>query len=294
MGKFYRFFRIVLIGISSIVSAVFFVAAFFFLLESTSAFFEMISMLLQIKEKLGRIFDQYDFFAASIILMALVAIPQLITTLMILARMKRGIIYSIISSFLLMVVSIPLIIWFPDNRFTYMILITGASEELFSILCYIAYYQNHFYFNEDNYLRIGLNPETLVVCHSTDVYMKKLAYEVADEMEADLYEIDQNKSNWFKGALDSAYEFNQDIDIKEYRNIHFVLRYKLDKIPQAIIDFIENHPLKNKRVYFEIVTSKTRSLNKFKDEIKYYVRHANGFYITKMRFGVISERIKKN
>lgn len=292
MGKYYRTFRIIIIWLYAAMSAIFLVASFFFLLESTSSFFELINALLQVKEKLARFFGKYALFAGSIIMMVFVGIPQLISSLFVIARMKRGIIFSIMAAVLLFFFSIILTIWFPADIFCYIILFISLIEMAVSILCLISYFQHHFYFNIDNYLKIGRNPDTLVVCYCNDIYMRKLSYEVADDLECDLYEIESFDKKYWNNDTEEENR-KEEVDISLYRNIHFIFKLENGHLPVVIKDFIDNHSLKNKRIYIEIVSPRKGGLVKAKKEIKESLKHISGYFITKMSFGVVSERTKK-
>lgn len=65
----------------------------------------------------------------------------------------------------------------------------GAAQFITGIVCLIGLKQSEFFFDENAYKNVGKNKNILVVYFSRCGYTRKIAYERADELGADICEI---------------------------------------------------------------------------------------------------------
>ena len=82
----------------------------------------------------------------------------------------------------------------PKNAMSIIFFIVGFIQFIIGYMTYVFYMQEHFIFNVNDYKNIGKNENTLVVYFSRMGYTKKVAYEEANKIGADIYEIKTKRS----------------------------------------------------------------------------------------------------
>ncbi len=83
---------------------------------------------------------------------------------------------------------------FPTNFMSTAYFIFGICQAITGYITYTFYKQEKFTFNSANYNNVGKDKSKLVVYFSRMGYVKKVAYEYADKLGADLYEITTNEN----------------------------------------------------------------------------------------------------
>ena len=299
MAKNYRLFRILIIWIYAFVAAVFFALSLFFLLESNGSLFGVENFLLRLQDKIYYLFWSNSLFAIAIVLIVLVTIPQLTSSFLTIARMKRGIMFAFLSAVILLVLSIHLCIWFSSDWISYFCLFVSIFEMVLSILCWIAFYQYHFYFDENSYYNLGFNREALVVYYAYNDYVRKHAYEIANMLESDLFEIKLKKERSMFGVYYDTFKEKEvellidNINMNRYKSVHIIYQMPFNKIISPTLTFIRHNQFKNKKIYVEVVGVKTKNYNLVKKAANKELKHIQGYFFTTMRFGVVTKRIRK-
>lgn len=78
---------------------------------------------------------------------------------------------------------------FPFNFMSTVYFIFGMCQAITGYVAWVGLRQEQFYFNENDYKNIGMNNQNLVVFFSRMGYSKKIAYEQADSLGADILEV---------------------------------------------------------------------------------------------------------
>ena len=117
----------------------------------------------------------------------------------------------------------------PKNAMSIIFFIVGFIQFIIGYMTYVFYMQEHFIFNVNDYKNIGKNENTLVVYFSRMGYTKKIAYEEANKIGADIYEIKAKEKTkgtlgfWWSGRY-GMHKWNMpiediNIDFKKYSTI---------------------------------------------------------------------------
>ena len=117
----------------------------------------------------------------------------------------------------------------PKNAMSIIFFIVGFIQFIIGYMTYVFYMQEHFIFNVNDYKNIGKNENTLVVYFSRMGYTKKVAYEEANKIGADIYEIKTKEKTkgtlgfWWSGRY-GMHKWNMpiediNIDLKKYSTI---------------------------------------------------------------------------
>lgn len=113
-----------------------------------------------------------------------------ISTFILLVKNKRiGIILGMIFGITLMLWIIIQFIIFPMNWLSITFFMLGIFEFIIGYVTYVFYRQNEFKFIVDEYKNIDKKSDTLVVYFSRMNYTKSVAYKIANELKANVYEI---------------------------------------------------------------------------------------------------------
>jgi hypothetical protein len=133
------------------------------------------------------LFQNYTF--PGIALLVVNGITNITASILLFKNKKLGIILGGIFGITLMLwITIQFII-FPMNFMSIIYFIFGIMQALTGYMCYVFYKQSTFEFNVNDYKNISINSDTLVVYFSRMNYTKKIAYEIADKNNAEIYEI---------------------------------------------------------------------------------------------------------
>lgn len=104
-------------------------------------------------------------------------------------KKKIGIILGMFFGITLMLWIVIQFVIFPCNFLSTAYFIIGFLQALCGIIGIVFYKQEQFEFNAESYTNIGTNHKNLVVFFSRMGYVKKVAYEKANEIGADIYEV---------------------------------------------------------------------------------------------------------
>lgn len=135
----------------------------------------------------------------------------------------------------------------PQNAMSIIFFIVGFIQLITGYMAYVFYMQEHFIFDIKDYKNIETNKNTIVIYFSRMGYTKKVAYEEADKLGADIYEIKTiEKTNgtlgfWWAGRY-GMHRWNMKIeninlDLKKYSNIVIVSPIWVFSISAPIREF---------------------------------------------------------
>ena len=130
-----------------------------------------------------------DFLFSGIMLTVVNGLTNLIAAGLIFANKKSGIIMGGIFGVTLMAWIVIQFVIFPANVMSSLWFSFGILQAITGYVCFVRYKQDHFVFDESEYQNVGKIPLCAVVYFSRTGYTKKLAYQIADERGADIYEI---------------------------------------------------------------------------------------------------------
>lgn len=130
-----------------------------------------------------------DYLFSGIMIVVVNGLTNLIAAGFIFADKKGGIIAGGVFGVTLMAWIIIQFVIFPANVMSSLWFVFGILQAITGYVCFVRYKQDRFVFDESEYKNIGENPSCAVVYFSITGYTKKLAYQIANERGADIYEI---------------------------------------------------------------------------------------------------------
>lgn len=133
------------------------------------------------------LFQNYIF--SGIALLIVNGITNISSFILILLNKKMGMYLGTIFGLTLMLWIIIQFIIFPINIMDISFFVFGLLQLITGYVMIVGYKQQHFDFNKDNYKNINDNSNILVVYFSRMGYTKKIAYEVANKLNASIYEV---------------------------------------------------------------------------------------------------------
>lgn len=148
-----------------------------------------------------------DFLFPGFALLFINGIPNLIAAAFLFAKKKTGVILGTIFGVTLMAWIVIQFVIFPPNFMSSIYFIFGGLQFLTGVVCLVGYNQSKFTFSAEDYKNIGSDKKKLVVYFSRMGYTKKIAYGLADETGAELYEIkatertEGNLGFWWSGRF---------------------------------------------------------------------------------------------
>lgn len=130
-----------------------------------------------------------DYVFSGISLLIVNGLTNLVAAFLLIRRKKLGITLGMLFGVTLMLwICIQFYMW-GGQLLSVLYFIFGLLQLIVGYAASVFYKQESFCFDESKYTRIGENKDRLVVCFSRMGYTKKAAYERADEIGADIYEI---------------------------------------------------------------------------------------------------------
>ena len=195
------------------------------------------------------LFKNYIFSGISLLIVN--GITNFIALYFLVKDKKIGIILGTIFGFTLMLwITIQFII-FPRNIMSTMFFIIGFIQFITGYMTYVFYMQSHFVFNADDYKNIGKNKKNLVLFFSRMGYTKKIAYEKANSIGSDIYEIKSKEKVsetlgfWNSGRY-GMYKIGMpiediNIDLKKYSNIIIVSPIWVFNISSPVLEFLNRY-----------------------------------------------------
>lgn len=130
-----------------------------------------------------------NFVFSGISLLIVNGITNIIASILLFMNKKSGIILGGLFGITLMLWICIQFYMFPLNFMSTAYFIFGLFQTITGYICYIFCKQEQFKFNSDEYTNIGTNPDKLVVYFSRMGYVRKIAYQKANECGADIYEV---------------------------------------------------------------------------------------------------------
>ena len=176
------------------------------------------------------LFQNYIFPGVALLIVN--GLSNLLAFYFLVKNKKVGIILGTIFGFTLMLwITIQFII-LPINLLSIIYFIFGLLQLIIGYITYVFYTQENFKFNIKEYNNIGKNKESAVVYFSRMGYTKKIAYEKANELGADIIEIKAKEKTdgtigfWWCGRY-GMHKWNMDIEdtdinLKKYREVIIV------------------------------------------------------------------------
>ena len=204
MGRYYRLIRRLLIWISLIIGCLFMAISFVFLMEPYGQVLGFDALLLRLQEVFNNHYLFHKLYFVTAIIMFLVAIPQTLTGLLMIARIRGGMIVSIVSNSSLFLLMLFFSVIFPSFYYSWIILGVAVLGFVLGILCIIAYYQYNFYFNVNDYPHVNQTQNVLVVYYALNDYIKKHAYSLAERFNGSIYQIETLDDHSFGEIIRSS------------------------------------------------------------------------------------------
>lgn len=147
-----------------------------------------------------QLFQNYIFSGISLLIVN--GITNIIASILLFKNKKTGIVLGTVFGITLMLWIVIQFIIFPFNFMSTIYFIFGFAQMLTGYICYVFRQQSEFTFDENDFKNIGKNKKELVVFYSRDGYTKKIAYELANEKKADVFEIKTTeKTKGFSGFM---------------------------------------------------------------------------------------------
>jgi len=159
------------------------------LIDPSGKFMGMDAMLpyFQVLPFADKLFQNFIF--SGIMLLIVNGITNLFSAILLFAKKKLGIVLGMIFGITLMLWIIIQFIIFPFNFMSTSYFIFGLLQFITGFDCLVGYYQSNFTFNKQDYANIGKDKSKVVVYFSRTGYTKKLAYETANNVGAEILEI---------------------------------------------------------------------------------------------------------
>lgn len=195
------------------------------------------------------LFQNYIF--SGIALLIVNGISNFIAAYLLIKNKKSGILLGTIFGFTLMLwITIQFII-FPANILSTTYFIFGIIQLITGYMAYVFYEQEQFKFNIDEYKNIGQNKDVLVVYFSRMGYTKKIAYDEAEKLKADIVEIKakektENTSGFWWCGRYGMHKWDMpiediDMDLKSYKKIVIVSPIWVFSVSAPIREFCHKY-----------------------------------------------------
>ncbi len=238
-----------------------------------------------------------NFIFSGIALLIVNGITNLLAAVLLFMRKKTGIVLG-------MVFGVTLMLWiciqfyiFPFNFMSTAYFIFGFLQFVTGYVCLVGYKQSKFKFNKDDYKNIGKCGKEIVVFFSRTGYTKKLAYEIANESGAEIFEvktkekIDGDLGFWWCGRFGmnkklSMPLISNDIDFTKYEKVTLCSPVWVFKLCAPMREFCKIHSGKISNANYVITHFINGKLNGVADEIDKLLNiKRSGFKSYVCRFG---------
>ncbi len=191
------------------------------------------------------LFKNYIF--SGIALLIVNGISNLSAVYLLFKNKKLGIILGGLFGFTLMLWTTIQLIIFPSNFLSTSFFIFGLIQLLTGYMAYVFYTQENFIFDKSLYKNIGKNKDTIVIYFSRMGYTKKIAYEEAGKLGADIFElkakerVENTTGFWWCGRfgmLKIGMPIEDiNIDLKKYKKVVIVSPIWVFNISAPIREF---------------------------------------------------------
>lgn len=233
---------------------------------------------------------------SGIMLLIVNGLTNIISAVLLLKNKKVGIYLGMIFGITLMLWIVIQFVVFPANFMSTTYFIFGFCQFLTGYICLVGYNQSQFGFNSTDYKNIGTNNSKLVIFFSRMGYTKKIAYEEADKIGADILEIkttekiDGNLGFWWCGRF-GMHRWGMrleeiDVDLTKYDNITICTPTWVFALSSPIREFCKIYNGKIKNVNYIVTHFMNCRFNNIAEEMDNLlgVKH-NGFKSVCVRFG---------
>lgn len=191
------------------------------------------------------LFQNYIF--SGIALLIVNGLSNLLAAYLLIKNKRSGIILGTIFGFTLMLwITIQFII-LPTNVLSITFFNLGLLQLITGYMTYVFYTQENFKINIGDYHNIGKNKDCIIIYFSRLGYTKKIAYEKADELGADILEFKTKEKTegttgfWWCGRF-GMHKWRMDIEnininLKNYKKVIIVSPIWVFSISAPIRDF---------------------------------------------------------
>lgn len=191
------------------------------------------------------LFQNYIFSGISLLIVN--GISNLIASYLIIKDKKIGFILGTIFGITLMVWITNQFIILPSNFLSISYFIIGLLQFIIGLITVIFYIQSKFVFDINDYKNVNKNKGSVVVYFSRMGYTKKVAYEKANEIGANIIELKTKEKTdgtlgfWWCGRF-GMHQWRMDIeniniDLKKYKKVYIVSPIWVFNICAPIRDF---------------------------------------------------------
>lgn len=191
------------------------------------------------------LFQNYIF--SGIALLIVNGLSNLLAAYLLIKNKRSGVILGTIFGFTLMLwITIQFII-LPTNVLSITFFNLGLLQLITGYMTYVFYTQENFKINIGDYHNIGKNKDCIIIYFSRLGYTKKIAYEKADELGADILELKTKEKTegttgfWWCGRF-GMHKWRMDIEnininLKNYKKVIIVSPIWVFSISAPIRDF---------------------------------------------------------
>lgn len=242
------------------------------------------------------LFQNYIFSGISLLIVN--GLTNLIATYFLIKDKKIGTILGAIFGITLMLWIIIQFVILPKNAMSIIFFIVGFIQFITGYMTYVFYMQEHFIFNEKDYKNIGKNKNTLIVYFSRMGYTKKIAYEEANKIGADIYEIKTKEKTdgtlgfWWSGRY-GMHKWKMlieetNIDLKKYSNIIIVSPIWVFSVSAPIREFCYKYKSNINNVEYIFTHFMNATFGNVANEIdKILNKRRTNFKSVCVRFGIV-------
>ena len=219
-----------------------------------------------------------DFVFPGIALLMVNGVTNLTAAVLLIRRRKSGIRLGMLFGMTLMLWICIQFYIFPPNVMSTMYFVFGLLQAITGYSCLVFYQQEQFTFDESAYQRVGTNPDELVVFFSRMGYVKKIAYEKANAVGADILEVKTGErvsgtlGFWWCGRF-AMHRWGMNIiplnlDISKYGHVTVCTPVWAFSVCAPIRTFLTEHRDRMKRVDFVTVHYWKNRLTGVEKELK--------------------------
>lgn len=191
------------------------------------------------------LFQNYIF--SGIALLIVNSLSNIVASYLIIKDKKIGLILGTVFGFTLILwITIQFII-FPFNMLSTTYFVIGFLQLLFGYISVVFYIQEHFYFKRRDYKNINKSKDNIVVYFSRMGYTKRIAYQKANELGAEILELKTKEKTdgtlgfWWCGRF-GLHKWRMNIgdikiNLKDYKNVIIISPIWVFDISAPIRDF---------------------------------------------------------
>ena len=237
---------------------------------------------------------------SGIMLLIVNGITNVLATIFLLLKKKTGIILGMVFGITLMLWIVIQFVIFPFNFMSTAFFIFGFLQFVTGYTCLVGYEQSMFSFNQSDYDKISKHSSKIVVYFSRTGYTKKLAYEIAQQQEAEIFEIkttEKIKGNlgfWWCGRF-GMHKWGMpleqtDIDFSKYEQVTICSPTWVFSLSSPVREFCKQNKGKIKHANYVITHFMGCKFNKIAKEMDSLldIEHSS-FKSYKCHFGKLKE-----